>query len=89
MKRFVLIGCLVFSGTGAAAENASGQQMHDQSCTKCHDSSVYTREDRFIHDLAGLRKQVQRCNVNVGAQWFDDDVDSVVQYLNQSFYKFE
>jgi len=84
MKHFALIACLAFSGVVAAEEAASGRDLHDQSCTKCHDSGVYTREDPFIHDLQGLRKQVQRCNVNVGAQWFEDDVEDVGQYLNKS-----
>ena len=30
-----------------------------------------------------------RCNVNLGTQWFDEDVENVVNYLDQSFYKFK
>ena len=55
---------------------------------KCHDSGVYTREDRFVANKDALKTQVKRCNVNLGAQWFDDDVDDVTDYLNTTYYKF-
>jgi len=65
-----------------------GQQLHNKSCVKCHDSSVYTRKDRFVANKDSLKNQVQRCNVNVGAQWFDEDVADVTDFLNTTYYKF-
>lgn len=73
----------------ALADAARGKTLHDEMCMKCHDTSVYTRENRFIDSPAALSKQVNRCKANVGAQWFDEDVADVVDYLNQSFYRFQ
>ena len=56
---------------------------------KCHDSGVYTREDRRVTDRDALVKQVKRCEQNLGLSWFDTDINDVVQYLNQSYYKFK
>jgi len=71
------------------ADTEHGQQLHNKSCVKCHNSGVYTREDRFIANKDALKTQVQRCNVNVGAQWFDEDVDDVTDFLNTTYYKFQ
>ncbi len=72
----------------AGADIEQGKSMHDESCTACHDSSVYTREDRRVKDLAGLSTQVRRCQQSQGLTWFDEDVENVVQYLNVNYYKF-
>ena len=39
-------------------------------------------------DLAQLGKQVRFCKDAVGATWFDDEVDDVIEYLNATYYKF-
>ena len=90
MKNFMLTGLLLaFTTGGALADTAKGKELHDAKCMKCHDSSVYTRADRFVADRDALIKQVTRCQLNVGAQWFDEDVAEVVNYLDETFYKFK
>lgn len=70
-----------------AADIKAGQSLHDANCLKCHDSSVYTREDRKVTTLDGLRKQVKRCDLSLGLTWFDEQTEDVVQYLNSDYYK--
>lgn len=72
-----------------AADLKAGQTLHDANCQKCHDSSVYSRPDRKITSLEGLRKQVKRCELSQDLTWFDDQTENVVQYLNSSYYKFK
>ena len=36
----------------------------------------------------GLKKQVKRCELNLGLTWFDEDIQDVVSYLNTTYYKF-
>ena len=50
---------------------------------------MYTRENRKVTTPAGLQKQVRRCEQTLGLQWFDEDIDDVAAYLNESFYKFK
>lgn len=83
-------GAFLFAGNPAsAADIVRGKTLHDQSCLKCHDASVYTRPDRRIHSLAALDKQVRRCENALGASWPDDKVTDVVEFLNRNYYKFE
>ena len=89
MKRSLIFAALLTTGSYVLADAEHGQKLHDQQCMKCHDSGVYTREDRRVADRDALVKQVKRCELNLGLQWFDTDVNDVVQYLNQSYYKFK
>ena len=89
MKRSLIFAALMTTGSYVLADAEHGQKLHDKQCMKCHDSGVYTREDRRVADRDALVKQVKRCELNLGLQWFDTDVNDVVQYLNQSYYKFK
>ncbi len=73
-----------------AYDAEEAQSMYEEDCTKCHDSSVFTRpaKDRKVNDLSTLKKQVSRCVGATGASWFEEDEENVVQYLNENFYKF-
>lgn len=87
----IIPGLLILIATQslqAAPDPARGRQLHDTHCLQCHDTSVYTRENRRIHDMQGLEKQVRRCELSLGLRWFDEDVDSVVRYLDDNFYHF-
>lgn len=84
-------------GTTAAvaADAAHGKKLHAANCISCHvnmtggDGSVlYTRSDRRVNSLAQLEAQVRRCESNLELKWFDDDIADVVEYLNQTYYKF-
>ena len=79
---------LMFAATARAADIENGNDLHFEHCTGCHDSSVYTRENRKIRDLAQLGKQVRFCKDSIGLTWFDDEVDDVIAYLNATYYHF-
>ena len=70
-----------------AADAERGKQLVDKHCTSCHDDKVYTRKNRRVTTLDGLKKQVKRCELNLGLTWFDEDINDVVSYLNSSYYK--
>lgn len=73
-----------------AADLKNGKALHDGSCFKCHDTSVYQRgKDGRVQSLPALDKQVRRCEQTLGLTWFDDQVEDVTHYLNATFYKFE
>lgn len=71
-----------------AADEHPGKAIHDANCISCHDSGVYTRADRKMTDLTMLAGQVRRCDANLGTQLFDEDLDKVTAYLNETYYKF-
>jgi mono/diheme cytochrome c family protein len=80
---------LVTSNTLLAADINNGKQLQQKNCMSCHDDSVYSREDRRVNSLAGLRTQVQRCESTLGLKWFDEETDDVTAYLNNTFYHFK
>jgi len=84
----VITGSLLAGiGTSAAAAD-NGEQLHASKCQGCHDSSVYTRADRFIKDRGALHNQVSRCHKQVRAEWTAKQIDDVVNYLDSQYYKF-
>jgi hypothetical protein len=89
MNRSLIFAALLATASGTLADAEHGQELHDKHCMKCHDTGVYTRENRRIADQDALLKQVKRCELNLGLRWFDKDINDVAQYLNQSFYKFK
>ena len=88
--KFLALAITLLAASSAlrAADIENGNDLHFEHCTGCHDSSVYTRADRKMADLAQLGKQVRFCKDAVGATWFDDEVDDVIEYLNATYYKF-
>ncbi len=66
-----------------------GKQLHNTNCVSCHDTSIYTRENRMIKRYESLKTQVQRCATNLNKPWFDDEVDAVADYLNKNYYLFK
>jgi cytochrome c2 len=93
MKISLLVTLTLLSSAAAmtthAADIKNGKELQQKNCMSCHDDGMYTRENRFIKDLPGLRTQVQRCESTLGLKWFDEDVDDVTAYLDKQFYKFK
>ena len=93
MKRTLLLAtALVTAGimqTTQAADLKHGKALQQKHCMSCHDDGMYTRDNRRVTSMDGLAKQVRRCELTLGLQWFDEDIDAVTAYLNQSFYKFK
>ncbi len=70
-----------------------GKAKHDEKCAGCHivkhDAAFYGREGRKATDKAELRTWVNNCQLNFGLHWWDEDVDAVTAYLNDTFYKYK
>ena len=74
---------------------ANGKKLHSAKCAACHQqlyggdgSRIYTRGDRNIKTIEGLIGQVNGCNQRVNANLSGDDINDVVKYLNETYYKF-
>ncbi|WP_018872666.1 cytochrome c [Thioalkalivibrio sp. ALJ16] len=89
---------LSLAGANAALADdiRAGQELHGDNCISCHadmvggdGSGLYTRENRMVGSHDELVAQVNNCNVNLGTNWFDDEVDAVVAYLNAEYYQFD
>lgn len=73
----------------ADAKHHKGQDLHDKKCTNCHSSSVYSRDDRMVKTMSALEHQVNNCMKGAAkAEWTKVETTSVVEYLNERYYKF-
>lgn len=83
----VLAALFALSATALADFDAAW--YHDENCTGCHGTEMYTRDDRRMDSYAALQAQVERCDANLGTKLFPDDIEALVEHLNTQFYKFE
>jgi mono/diheme cytochrome c family protein len=95
-KTSFLVALIVFIGaqTAFSANIQRGKDLHDANCMSCHASlmggnpnKIYTRSDRRVNTIEGLRGQVNRCKTTVGVPWPEDQIQDVVEYLNSTYYK--
>ena len=69
--------------------HANGKLLHEDKCTNCHSDKVYTREDRMVNSRPELENQVERCMKGAAkADWSGPQTTSVIEYLNDRYYKF-
>lgn len=80
----------------AAGNAATGKQMVEKNCIRCHaasyggdGSAIYTREDRIVTSAPKLLAQIRNCNTMLGLKWFEDEEMHVAAYLNKTYYKFD
>jgi cytochrome c553 len=93
MKAFLYYCMLALASFGIqtlyAGEVERGQQLHDQYCTQCHSVDIYTRENSIISDYRDLELRIRQCELSNELTWFDEDINAVLAYLNNNFYRFE
>jgi mono/diheme cytochrome c family protein len=84
------------AGALLEGDAANGRVLHDKHCTSCHvaqfggdGSAIYTRADHRVRSIEGLMGQVQACNANVGTNLTPAQVDDIVKFLNEQYYKFD
>jgi cytochrome c5 len=68
---------------------AEGKELNTDNCTKCHNTSVYTKKDRKVKTLEVLTKRVQGCNSKTGAGLDKDELEALTLFLNTEYYKFK
>ena len=75
---------------GAAAQDVErGQLLYQTHCGACH--SERTHDERLrpaVKDLAELRDMVARWVPHSKRQYTLDEIEDIVQYLNETHYRF-
>lgn len=89
----LLSGLIVLSASAHAAalpgDAAAGKKLHDSACMSCHNDSVYSRQDRRITSLDGLREQMNACGHMSNVTLSKDQETNLVKFLNEQFYHFK
>ena len=93
MKRvlfLLLITSLMPSAYAALpGDRANGKRLHDANCSGCHDSSVYTRNNRHVNSMDALKGQLQGCTHMAKKDFSVTEQQDIVKYLNDQFYHFQ
>ena len=88
MKDRLIISLLTLVVISSPLLADEGKDLYENNCTKCHGTEVFSREDRGIKTLEGLKSRVKQCSLAAKSNWVDEEVTSVADYLNKNFYKF-
>ena len=72
-----------------AVDIGNGKALHDENCTRCHQPDIYTREKRMVNSFTELQEQVRQCELMAELVWFDEEIEDVTAYLNDSYYRFK
>ncbi len=75
---------------------SNGKLIHQEKCAACHigkfggdGSEIYVRDNRRIKTVEGLMAQVEFCDRQIKSGLKEDQINDLVIYLNESYYKFE
>ena len=72
-----------------AGEVSNGAELFNKNCIKCHQTPAnFTRKNKKTKSYSALKKRVKQCGLMVGASLFDDEVESITNYLNQQYYHY-
>lgn len=93
-KSFTLLPVIFVLSLSAQAaalpgDAAQGKKLHDTACLSCHTDSVYTRKDRRITSLEGLREQMNACGHQTGVTLGKEQITNLMKFLNETYYKFK
>lgn len=70
-------------------DSAEGKRLLDANCMECHQTDVYTRKDRSVQSLEGLKEQVASCTHMAKKDFSASEMQDLIKYLNDAFYHFE
>jgi mono/diheme cytochrome c family protein len=81
----------VLSGiTGAVAQDAEqGRELYQGRCLECHKEAPYGNGPPKAQSMESVRAMAKLWDsISPGMPWTQRDLDDVVAYLNQKFYRF-
>jgi len=78
----------------AFADIENGKTLHQDKCKTCHmvggdHSALYKRDNRKVKAYGKLKGQVSMCMQNFNIDWFPEEEEDVVNYLNKEYYHFK
>ena len=76
---------------------AKGQALHAAKCVSCHNSmmpdgkgeELYSEFARKMTTVAQLKGMVEFCANRTRSGWFEEEINHVSRYLNDTYYQFK
>jgi mono/diheme cytochrome c family protein len=93
MKRslFVSLWLLLIPSVYAASMSGdfdNGKRLYEANCLGCHDSSVFTRDNRIVQSLDALEEQLASCTHMAKKEFSASETRDLLKFLNDQFYHF-
>ena len=66
-----------------------GQLLYENHCIACHESNVHIRGNRKAKSIDDIRYWAARWSTHLELNWSADELTSVINYLNATYYQFE
>jgi len=86
--KFIIGGLLFSSSIFANTTPHSGKVlMQEANCAKCHTSLGFHPSKTPTYPA--LVKRVNFCNNNLNTGWFEDEIETVSDYLNKTYYHYK
>lgn len=86
----ILTAAALFMSTTVMAESnmPTGKVlMQEANCAKCHSGLGY--HPSKTPSYPALVKRVTFCNNNLNTGWFEDEIETVSDYLNKRYYHYQ
>lgn len=87
----VMVALALGCGSGSSAaetETSRGRLLYETGCIACHTQQAHWRDKRVAADLRSLVGEVRRWAGLTGLGWNEEEIQHVVLYLDQAFYRF-
>lgn len=91
------VSSLALANPFPKGDAVKGKKIHDPGCVSCHNSmfpdqngtQLYS-DDMFRKSttIAELRGMIEFCNNRTNSGWFEEEIQHVGRYLNDTYYKF-
>jgi mono/diheme cytochrome c family protein len=78
----------LFPLTVSAQDAATGKVLYETHCGGCHYERVHQRIRSDVRGLGDLRDTVARWAAQTKRTYTMDELENIVQYLNESHYRF-
>jgi mono/diheme cytochrome c family protein len=88
MRFASLLVAFLLTQPASAQDIERGRLLYETHCGECHYERVHQRIRSDVKDLGALRDTVARWAAQTKHRFTLDELEAVVQYLNQSHYRF-
>ena len=94
MKTFIYASLLILLAPSAYAaslpgDSVNGKRLLDANCMACHQTDIFTRNDRQVQSLDALKEQLVACSHAAKKEFSASEMQDLLRYLNDQFYHFE
>lgn len=89
LKSIIIVSSIVLNANLQADIEEAKELFKDANCMSCHENGDFKHREEKVNSYPLLSRSVKSCARNNAAPWFDEDMDSVVEYLNEKHYHYK